>query len=254
MNIGEVTGQMIEKYLNGMDVCGRTKANHLGHIIALFNFAIRRKYLPKDSLDEVKAVERPEEAPTEIEIFTVEEMSELLSAARVELVPWLAIGAFSGLRTAEIRRLDWSEIKLTGGHIEVKAKKAKTASRRLAHLPPNLAAWLAPYAKSSGPITPFANMVSQINWLVEDVNKSRKQRGNKPPMKWKRNGLRHSFVSYRVALIDNAAKVALECGHTPQVLFQNYREVVTEAEAKKWFGLLPAQAANVIPLPLAKAA
>lgn len=32
MNIGEVTGLMIEKYLNGMEVCGRTKANHLGHL------------------------------------------------------------------------------------------------------------------------------------------------------------------------------------------------------------------------------
>lgn len=254
MKMGEVTGLMIEKYLNGMDVCGRTKGNHLRHIISLFNFAVRRKYLPKDSLDEVKSVERPEQIPSEIQIFTVEEMNELLSAVRYEMVPCLAIGAFSGLRTAEIKRLDWSEIHLAEGHIEVKAKKAKTASRRVAPLPANLAAWLAPYADSTGPVTPFVNMVSQTNWLVEDVNKLRKQRGHKTPMRWKHNGLRHSFASYRTAHIKDVAQVALECGNTPTMIFQHYRQVVTEAEAKKWFGLLPAQAANVIPLPLAKAA
>ena len=254
MKIGEVTGLMIEKYLNGMDVCGRTKGNHLRHIIALFHFAVKRKYLPKDSIDEINAVERPEEEPSEIQIFTVEEMSELLSVARYEMVPCLAIGAFSGLRTAEIKRLDWSEIHLAEGHIEVKARKAKTASRRVAPLPANLAAWLAPYANSTGPVTPFVNMVSQINWLVEDVNKQRKKRGHKTPMRWKHNGLRHSFASYRTALIKNVAEVALECGNTPTMIFQHYRQVVPEAEAKKWFGLLPAQAANVIPLPLAKAA
>lgn len=251
MNIGEVTGQMIEKYLNGMAVCGRTKANHLGHITALFNFAIRRKFLPKDALDEVKAVERPEEAPSEIHIFTVEEMSELLSTARHEMIPWLAIGAFAGLRTAEINRLDWSEIHLADGHIEIKAKKSKTASRRNAPLPANLAAWLGPYANRTGPVTPFANMVNQVNWLVGDVNKLRKQRGNKTVMRWKHNGLRHSFASYRTALINDVARVALECGNTPQMIFGNYRQVVTEASAKKWFAISPLPHENILPLPAA---
>ncbi len=251
MKIGEVTGLMIEKYLNGMDVCGRTKGNHLRHIISLFNFAVKRKYLPKDSLDEVKSVERPEQIPSEIQIFTVEEMSELLSAARYEMVPWLAIGAFSGLRTAEIKRLDWSEIHLAEGHIEVKAKKAKTASRRVAPLPANLAAWLAPYANSTGPVTPFVNMVSQINWLVEDVNKLRKQRGHKTPMRWKHNGLRHSFASFRTAHIKDVAQVALECGNTAQMIFQHYRQVVTEAEAKKWFAISPHAHENIVPLQAA---
>lgn len=235
MNLGDVTGTMIEKYLQGMDVTGRTKSNHLGHITALFNYAIKRKYLPKESLDEVKAVERPEENPSEIQIFTVQEMSELLSAARHEMIHWLAIGAFSGLRAAEIKRLNWSEIHLAEGHIEIKAKNAKTASRRVAPLPENLAAWLAPFSKSTGVVNPFANIVSQLNWLVEDVNKQRKQRGNKAPMLWKHNGLRHSFASYRTALIKDVAQVALECGNTPTMISQHYRQVVTEAQAKQWF-------------------
>ena len=53
--------------------------------------------------------------------------------------------------------------------------------------------------------------------------------------KWKRNALRHSFISYRVAAIQNVAQVALEAGNSPRVIFSNYREVVTPKQAKEWF-------------------
>jgi hypothetical protein len=44
------------------------------------------------------------------------------------------MGAFAGLRDAEIKRLDWSEIDLVRGHIEVKASKAKSARRRIVQI------------------------------------------------------------------------------------------------------------------------
>lgn len=42
----------------------------------------------------------------------------------------MAIGAFAGVRHEEIQRLDWQDIKLKAGIIEIRAAKAKTASRR----------------------------------------------------------------------------------------------------------------------------
>ena len=80
------------------------------------------------------------------EIFTVDELQGLLDAALAtepDVVPMLALGAFAGLRDAEIKRLDWSEIDLRRGFVEVKANKAKTARRRIIQTQPNLAAWLA---------------------------------------------------------------------------------------------------------------
>jgi hypothetical protein len=56
---------------------------------------------------------------------------------------------------------------------------------------------------------------------------------------WKSNALRHSFVSYRVAQIKNVPQVAYESGNSPQIIDSNYRELVTEQEAKKWFLLRP---------------
>ncbi|HEY5298094.1 MAG TPA: tyrosine-type recombinase/integrase [Verrucomicrobiae bacterium] len=134
---------------------GRTKQNYLRVIGALFRFAIGRKYLPKDSIDEIEAVQPPKDDGGEIEIFTPKEMREILLAARPEMIPFLAIGAFAGLRSAEIVRLDWQEISLKERHIEIKASKAKTGARRLAPLTDNLAQWLAPYAKESGNVINF---------------------------------------------------------------------------------------------------
>ena len=64
------------------------------------------------------------------------------------MVPFLAIGAFAGLRSAEIQRLDWADLKES--FIEVTAGNAKTRSRRLVPIQPNLAKWLAIYRQDSG--------------------------------------------------------------------------------------------------------
>ena len=238
MNIGGVSGVMLQTWLDDMEGSGRTKRNYLAVVAALFRFAIRRKYLPKDALEEVEAVQQAKEDTGEIEIFTVAEMDEMLNAARPEMIPWLAIAGYAGLRSAEIQRLDWREINLKERHIEITASKAKTAARRLAPITDNLAAWLKPYAKEFGKVTSFESWWNQIPNVVEAVNQ---QRGKSPAEKfvWKHNALRHSFISYRLAAIKNAAEVALEAGNSPQMIFKHYRQLVTEAEAKKWFSIQP---------------
>ena len=59
--------------------------------------------------------------------------------------------------------------------------------------------------------------------------------------RWKPNALRHSYASYRLADIKDAARVALEMGNSPAMLFRNYRELVTEKQAAEWFAVLPNQ-------------
>jgi hypothetical protein len=61
------------------------------------------------------------------------------------------------------------------------------------------------------------------------------------------NGLRHSFISYRVAKTKDVDAVALEAGNSPQMIFADYRDVktregklVTPAVAAAWFKVLPA--------------
>jgi integrase len=263
MNISGVSGTMLQTWLDSLKGSGRTKRNYLHVVGALFRFAIKRKSLPKDAIEEIEAVQQPKEDSGEIEIFTPFEMREILTAARPEMVPWLAIAGFAGLRTAEVRRLDWSEVNLAERHIEIKASKAKTAARRLVPITDNLAAWLAPYEKPSGKITDFESWWNQFSKLANAVNDQRKQAAEEvgkdpsstPEFVWKHNALRHSFCSYRLAVVKSAAQVALEAGNSPQMIFANYRQLVTEAEAAKWFGVSPPKAAkNIIPMRAAASA
>jgi hypothetical protein len=58
-------------------------------------------------------------------------------------------------------------------------------------------------------------------------------------IEWPRNVLRHSFITYRIAIVKSADQVALEAGNSPDIIFKHYRELATEEEADKWFGILP---------------
>jgi hypothetical protein len=60
-----------------------------------------------------------------------------------------------------------------------------------------------------------------------------------------------AMSAYRLAQTQNAAQVALECGSSPQMIFQHYRELVKPADAVKWFNVKPDAPANVVPLAAA---
>jgi len=100
----------------------------------MFSFAKKQGYIHPDRKTSAELSEKFKEAETDIEIFTPEEMGRILLAAHARILPFLAIGAFAGIRSAEIHRLDWSVIKWDRGHIEIAGKKAKTAARRLVPL------------------------------------------------------------------------------------------------------------------------
>ncbi len=239
--ISAITGRQIEEYIRGLGKSGRTQNNHRRIIGTLFKFAIKRGYLPKDH-DEMNAVEKADDQSGDIEIFTPDELQKLFANARAEIIPYLSIAAFAGLRSAEIERLDWSEINLTKRFIEIKASKAKTASRRLVPITDNLAAWLTPHAQPFGPVTSFANMSKQLTMYLAP----------KAKLEWKHTGLRHTFIAYRLADIKDIGQVSLEAGNSPQMIFKHYRQLVTEEHAKEWFGVMPPkQAENVVPLKIA---
>ncbi len=65
-------------------------------------------------------------------------------------------------------------------------------------------------------------------------------------MKWKQNALRHSFISYRMAMVKDANQVALEAGNSPDIIFRNYLELVTQTQARSWFGIEPEAKGKVI--------
>ena len=59
------------------------------------------------------------------------------------------------------------------------------------------------------------------------------------PLKWRQNALRHSFISYRLAVLQNENQVAMESGNSPVMIHKHYKQLVSPAMGAKWFGIRP---------------
>ncbi|HOK76430.1 MAG TPA: site-specific integrase, partial [Verrucomicrobiota bacterium] len=154
-------------------------------------------------------------------------------------LPVLVLGAFCGLRSAEIERLEWADIDLQAGVVVVGADKSKTASRRVVPMPDNARIWLAPYAGRTGRVWPHEG------WrMYRRVTETVRAAGVKPQA----NALRHSFATYKFALTGDAGRVAGELGNSAGVLHRHYRNLAKPDEGKSFFELMPPGQANVVPL------
>jgi hypothetical protein len=65
-------------------------------------------------------------------------------------------------------------------------------------------------------------------------------------IEWPDNALRHSYASYRLAAVPDAARVALEMGNSPQKLMTNYRELADGHDAKAWFAITPKRSRKIV--------
>jgi integrase len=169
----DITGPEIIEWLRSLEVGPRTRNNLRNSVQVLFNFAISRKYLPKDH-DELEAVPVAKDRDGEIEVFTPKEMAEILEVASPKIIPFLAISAFAGVRHAELQRLNWAQVKKESKVIEIRAGTAKTASRRVIPIVPNLYAWLEKYWQEAGKIADYANMVLQFVEVTRLINVKRR--------------------------------------------------------------------------------
>ncbi|MGB0153009.1 MAG: site-specific integrase [Verrucomicrobiales bacterium] len=226
--IDEIEQSALKAWLNQLEVGVRTRNNFRGHVVSLFKYAKGDGNLPKGLPTAAEGLRKAKEKADEPGILTPERMIQFLKEASERLIPLLAIGGFAGLRTSEIMRLQWEEIDFGRNHIDIKAKNTKTAQRRLAPLLPNLKEWLTPYQDLAGPVCSTREVETERRELAKTLN-----------IDWPNNALRHSYASYRMASTENAPKVAIEMGNSPEIIFSAYREVVPQEAAEKWFSILP---------------
>jgi integrase len=255
VNISTITGPDVQRWLDKLDVEPQTKKNFRTVLHTLFRFAEQRQYILKNS-NPAADTEKIEAENGEVEIYNPAELGRLIEATQKHhkaYLPALVIGAFAGLRSSEIERLTWEDIRLARGVIVASAKKRGTPSRRLVPIQPSLAAWLSPYSNRKGKVwtgdhDSFYDAQEEIAAATAVSEDKKKGIAAQGPVKWKHNGLRHSFISYRLAIVEDDAKVALEAGNSKATVHEHYRELVEPGEAKAWFAIAPEQAANVVQL------
>jgi integrase len=226
----------VARFFDGLSLSPRSYNNFLRVLSTFFSFAKNQGWLSKET-ELLARIEKRRERPAPVEIFSPSEFAKVLKNASPELTPCLALAAFAGLRSEEILRLEWADVERRPGFIEVAAHKAKTATRRLVPITDNLASWLAVAPRNGERVWRHSKA-----WFFEAMRNA----ASDAKIKWKQNALRHSFISYRLAEVQDVNRVALEAGTSPQMIFRHYRELATPDQARTWFSIGPAADDKVI--------
>jgi integrase len=233
IEVHKITPDIISRWLAALPFAERTRRNY-SDLIGVFNrFCILRGYIGKevDWLDGVQKY-RARKIGT-ISTYQPGEMRALLRYCERharDMVAFFAIGAFAGLRHSEIDRLDWKQVDLDDGFIEVLPTEGTKAEerRRLVPIKPNLKAWLLTVRKDSGPVCRYESSTKQMYKVANGAG-----------VVWLHNALRHSCISYKVAESGDVARVADESGNSVGVIKSNYLRRFKPALAADWFTIMP---------------
>jgi integrase len=204
--------------------------------------------LPRNwcDLKTVEVLEKRKTRRSAIGVMSAEQCRTLLETAEEhypECVPGFAISLFTGMRQAELARLDPDDITHEG--ITLRGDSTKTNRRRFVEMPAPLEAWLKAY--------PVSETVLPANWFRKEKAVRRKAGWGvwcdlfDPPAApeespdWPDNGLRHTHASVMVALGKPLDNLTFEFGHSggAAVLKAHYVGVMTKAEAIKIWSIGP---------------
>ena len=231
-NIDTIGAPEIKAFIERLGGENRSKLNRRRVLVTFFRWAQGEGFLSPHKLTAPETTKAPRVRRKSPETYSPEEFQTLLEAANPEMRPMIAAAGFLGIRTEEITKLTWAMYRPGGQYFDLPPEITKTNERRIIPVPDAFLAWAPPGKGAVCPFTPF--------WYRRNPKKeSESSRLGKLVGGWKKNGLRHSFCSYRSALI-GVGQTALEAGNSETVIKRNYKDAKTEEEARSWFSILPA--------------
>lgn len=245
----EVMPADMEAWLNASGWSPKTRNNYAGDARACFSWAMKKGHARINPAGEIPKAKLGDE---EIGTLTVEQCEVLLRGAlkRPEMMGFVVLGLYGGLRPAEIQRLDWSAVNLDERTVIVEGRQAKTRRRRVVDLEPNAIEWImAAKVKREGPIcgrfwdARWRIFRRSLGWAVGTGEKRIKETKVEPVYgEWPHNALRHTNASMDYAMHQNEARLQARLGHeSAAMLHRHYRALKTRTEAEAYFGLQPSE-------------
>lgn len=201
-------------------------------LIQLWNHAKTLGVLPLHQPTAAENTVQAVEPPKDPETVSPETLATFLHTAFAHdkrFVSFLVLGGFCGIRTAEIRRLRWSDI--ANGHVILSSAITKTRRRRVVPIPPNAALWLERCRPKTGnpkvlPLLPH-NMMRRLRTDHPDLPETPK------------NFLRHTAATMLLASGMPIHEVASRLGNSPSVLESHYKGLATKEDADRYFSIEP---------------
>lgn len=236
--IDEVEPASLLAWISEKEVGQRRKFNLRAAAVQLFRWAQEREYLPEGKTAASRLPRFPKPATT-IEILAPDELAVVLREVQPHYLGWALLAGFAGVRSEELRPdarsgkrpVHWQDIKADWIDLPpetAKQTRGRTGRRRLIPVQPVLRRWLDRLSPpSSGPVVtagrPTIRETARLGAFLDNG--------------WPKNGLRHSYGTYRCAATQNVPMVAREMGNTPAVIQSHYDRVVTPDVAERWFSV-----------------
>jgi len=213
----------------------KTYNNAFGCVSTMFRWGVRGKQIAENPLADAEKKAVPYKEPS---FFTADKVQEILlegmdAPDADRYMPWLILGFFCGIRTAEIGRLSWENIKWDAKTPKIRVEKPKGHTSggkpRLVTLNDTAFAWLSLYRKESGPIGCPERMFGR--WKLS----------TKSFPKGAQNVMRHTFASAHYAMYDDLYKTAKELGHyqNVQTSLNHYIGLMHDDDAEEFWALRP---------------
>ena len=243
--VSEIRTEDVRNWLLALPLAAKTRNKHRGYTGQIFNLAVDYGYAPVNPVANIKKFrERSTEENGEISTLSAEETERLFRAADQEVIPFLTLSFFAGIRIDTLRKLDWSEVKYDEKRVIVPRYKGKNQLRYRVTLSENALAWLKPHVKETGSILVRATATNRFSKQMGSpsyvATRSRiLKAAEKAGVKLPDNAGRHTFISMHVAHYESIDKTALEADNSAAVIKKDYLDIVTREDANKFWAILP---------------
>jgi integrase len=242
--VGAITSEEVSEFIHGLPFQALTKRHYRTYLVGAFKWFLKQGWVENNP---AAAVPSPKVDLQEPGILTVEETEALFRANEKvdpEICGLLALGAFAGMRTSAINRLAYEDIEFSNRAILIPAAKAKKGRRHyIEGLPDNLWSWLERTPAAAFQMNQRQFAYRRAAAFVRAgllVSREKARRTGAKPKSPPKNCLRHSFVSYHVALHRDPGKTALLVSHKDQaILWDHYLGVATGEDAGRYFSITP---------------
>lgn len=220
--VADFTREAVTSYLDALEFPPLTIRNHRARLATFGDWLARRQYLPENP---ARYVEVAKHDPRPPKILTPDEARQVMERAKEYrdglFVGTYALALYAGLRHGEILRLTWDDIRLNDDEPLIRVGRGKIRGRRAVRIVPIL-----PVLRS------WLEWVKQRKLPLVSTADSRKVR---EVVEWQEDICRHSWISYRLAMVKDEAQVAREAGNSPDVIYRHYYQLVEREVCFNYF-------------------
>jgi integrase len=237
--ISEIATKDLHAWLLGLPLAAKTRNKHRGYAGQIFNLAVDFGHITINPVSKIKKFgERSKEETGEVSVLSSAETRKLFQAADPEVIPYLTLSYFAGIRRATLEKLNWSDIKFAEKRVIVPRYKGKNDRRYRVTLAENALDWLRPHVKESGSLLAISRATNTRGKPSKDrTHRLIAEAATKAGVTIPDNAGRHTYISMHVAHHESIDKTALEADNTGAVVKKYYLDIVTREDAAKfWAG------------------